>query len=214
VVARRGINGTIPRGSVSSRFSTIDSVGAPTFSRPARKFQGYTSHDTWATRLRSDVEFFSHSEGMRMKVRFSRSLPGLSVAFVVMLMSTNGAFAQSSDPMRSAAVSGMVLLLLLVIALPVYIYMSLALQTIATKTNTENAWLAWIPIANLFLMLMIAKKPLWWFILFLIPLVNLIMAIIVWMGVAEARGKPNWLGILMIVPLANLIIPGYLAWAD
>ena len=149
-----------------------------------------------------------------MKVRFSRSLPGLSVAFVVMLMSTHGAFAQSSDPMRSAAVSGMVLLLLLVIALPVYIYMSLALQTTATKTNTENAWLAWIPIANLFLMLMIAKKPLWWFILFLIPLVNLIMAIIVWMGVAEARGKPNWLGILMIVPLANLIIPGYLAWAD
>ena len=43
--------------------------------------------------------------------------------------------------------------------LAAYLYMSLALQTIATKTNTANTWLAWIPIANLFLMLGIAKKP-------------------------------------------------------
>jgi len=43
--------------------------------------------------------------------------------------------------------------------------MALSLQTIATKTNTENAWLAWIPVVNLILMLNIAKKPIWWFIL-------------------------------------------------
>jgi len=41
-----------------------------------------------------------------------------------------------------------------------YIYLSLALVTIATKTNTPNGWLAWIPIANLFLTLQIARKPL------------------------------------------------------
>ena len=51
----------------------------------------------------------------------------------------------------------------------VYVYVSLALMTIATKTNTANAWLAWIPIVNIFLMLNIAQKPVWWFILFLIP---------------------------------------------
>jgi hypothetical protein len=68
-----------------------------------------------------------------------------------------------------------------------YIYVSLALQTIAQKTNTENGWLAWIPIANIILMLNIAKKPVWWIILFLIPLVNIVMAIVVWMAVAEAR---------------------------
>jgi hypothetical protein len=60
----------------------------------------------------------------------------------------------------------------------------------------------------------VAKKPLWWFLLCLIPLVNVVMAIIIWMAVAEAVGKPNWWGILMIVPLANLVVPGYLAWAD
>ena len=95
-----------------------------------------------------------------------------------------------------------------------YIYVSLALMTIATKTNTENAWLAWIPIANVFLMLSIAKKPMWWFVLCLIPLVNIVIFIIVWMAIAEARNKPGWWGILMIVPLVGLIVPGYLAWAD
>jgi hypothetical protein len=95
-----------------------------------------------------------------------------------------------------------------------YIYVSLALQTIAQKTNTENGWLAWIPIANIVLTLNIAKKPVWWIILFLIPLVNIVMAIVVWMAVAEARGKPSWWGVLIIIPVANLIVPGYLAWAD
>ncbi|HLK03950.1 MAG TPA: DUF5684 domain-containing protein [Candidatus Acidoferrum sp.] len=95
-----------------------------------------------------------------------------------------------------------------------YVYVALALQTIAQKTNTENGWLAWIPIANIILMLNIAKKPIWWIVLFLIPLVSLVMAIIVWMGVAEARNKPSWWGVLLIVPVVGLIVPGYLAWSD
>ena len=103
---------------------------------------------------------------------------------------------------------------IVVIGLAGYVYMSLALQTIATKTSTENAWLAWIPIANIFLMLSIAKKPMWWFVLFLVPLVNIVIAIMVWMAVAEARHKPNWWGILTIVPGVNLVVPGYLAWSD
>jgi hypothetical protein len=152
-----------------------------------------------------------------MKVRRSRlSLPGLSVALVAVLTSASVALGQSSDEetAAAAAIGGAMLLFVLVCGLALYAYLALALQTIATKTGTPNAWLAWIPIANVFLMLNIARKPLWWFVLFLIPLVNVIMAIIVWMGVAEARGKPNWWGILMIVPFVNLVVPGYLAWSD
>jgi hypothetical protein len=63
-------------------------------------------------------------------------------------------------------------------------------------------------------MLNIAKKPIWWIILFLIPLVNIVFIVLVWMGIAEARNKPNWWGILLIVPVANIIVPGYLAWSD
>jgi uncharacterized protein DUF5684 len=113
-----------------------------------------------------------------------------------------------------AAAFGGFLLVFLLCCLAGYVYLALALQTIAQKTNTENSWLAWIPIANIILMLNIAKKPIWWILLFLIPLVNIVIPILVWRGVAEARNKPSWWGILIIVPVINLIVPGYLAWAN
>lgn len=96
----------------------------------------------------------------------------------------------------------------------VYIWMALCLYTIAKKTNTPNEWLAWIPIANIYLMCKVAGKPGWWTILFFIPLVNIVFAIIVWMAIAEVRHQPSWLGILMIVPIVNLVIPGILAFSD
>ncbi len=150
-----------------------------------------------------------------MKVRFTPlSLTGLSSALVAVLMFASVALAQSSDAGPFAALSGALLAFVVLLGLGFYIYIALALQTIATKTGTANEWLAWIPIANIFLMLSVAKKPMWWFILFLIPLVGAVMSIIVWMAIAEARGKPNWWGILLIVPLVNFVVPGYLAWAD
>jgi hypothetical protein len=149
-----------------------------------------------------------------MRARSSRlSLHVLSVLLAVMI-SASVAWAQSSDGALPAALMGTMLMFFLVIGLAGYVYVALALQTIATKTNTENAWLAWIPIANIFLMLSIAKKPMWWFLLCLVPLVNIVILIMVWMAVAEARHKPNWWGILTIVPVANIVVPGYLAWSD
>ncbi len=135
----------------------------------------------------------------------------LGIAAVLGLSGVAG--AQSSDALPTA-LAGTMLMFFVFCIVAVYIYMALALQTIATKTATANPWLAWIPIANLVLMLNVAKKPLWWILLFFIPLVNLIIAIMVWMAVAEARHKPNWWGILMIVPAVNIIVPGYLAWSD
>ena len=94
--------------------------------------------------------------------------------------------------------------------------MSLCLHLIASKTNTSPAWLAWIPIANVVLLLMVADKPIWWIILLFIPIVNIVwivLGILAWMGVAEKRGKPSWIGILMILPFVNFIILGYLAFS-
>lgn len=95
----------------------------------------------------------------------------------------------------------------------IYVYFALCLMKIANKTNTPNAWFAWIPILNVILMIQIARKPIWWIILLFIPFVNIVISIILWMDMAKAVGKPNWLGILMIVPIANFIIPGYLAFS-
>ncbi|MGB3364898.1 MAG: DUF5684 domain-containing protein [Thermodesulfobacteriota bacterium] len=100
------------------------------------------------------------------------------------------------------------------IYLAIYVYVAYCIMVIANKTNTENSWYAWVPILNLYLLCKIADKPGWWLILFLIPLVNIVISIIVWMRIAEKMGKPSWLGILWIIPPVGLIVVGYLAFSD
>jgi len=133
-------------------------------------------------------------------------------------VSSRAALAQDTEithvnPAGLMAMSGFLVVCFLLTVVG-YVYMALALQTIATKTKTENPWLAWIPVVNLVLMLNIGRKPLWWILLMLIPVVNIVVAIIVWMAIAEARGKPGWWGIVLILPLVGIIVPGYLAWSD
>jgi hypothetical protein len=148
-----------------------------------------------------------------MKARLNRLSLFVSGAFLV-LMSAGVASGQSSGGPAQPVIAGAALGYIVVCALAAYIYTALALQTIAVKTNTANPWLAWVPIANAILMLQVAKKPLWWIVLFAIPIVNIVIVIMVWMAVAEARQKPNWWGILAIVPVVNMVVPGYLAWSD
>jgi len=98
--------------------------------------------------------------------------------------------------------------------LATYFWLALCLYMIANKTKTPDAWLAWIPIANIYLMCKIAGRSGWWTVLFFIPLLNVIILVVIWMGIAKVRNRESWLGILMIVPIANLIIPGVLAFSE
>ncbi len=45
----------------------------------------------------------------------------------------------------------------------------------------------------------------------LVPFVNLIIFILIWMDIAKILGKPAWLGILILVPFVNLAMMWYLA---
>ena len=75
--------------------------------------------------------------------------------------------------------------------------------------------MAIIPIANMVLLAQMAKKPLWWVILMLIPFVNIIILILVWMAIAERMGKPSWWGVMIIlVPIANIVFFLMLTFAD
>jgi hypothetical protein len=59
----------------------------------------------------------------------------------------------------------------------------------------KPGWAAIIPIYNVIVLLEIAGKPLWWIIMFFIPVVNLIAAILVGLGVAKNFGKSDLFGI-------------------
>ncbi|HZP60998.1 MAG TPA: DUF5684 domain-containing protein [Opitutaceae bacterium] len=59
----------------------------------------------------------------------------------------------------------------------------------------QPGWAVIIPIYNLYVLLKVAGRPGWWLVLFLIPLVSLIIAIIVSIDVAKAFGKEAGFGI-------------------
>lgn len=106
-----------------------------------------------------------------------------------------------------------IIVFILLFLLAYYIYMSFCVYRIAKKTNTPDAWLAWIPILDIFLSLQLARKPAWWIVWFFIPVANIVAYILVWMGISKHLGKQEWLGILMIISPLNFIIPGYLAFS-
>jgi hypothetical protein len=59
----------------------------------------------------------------------------------------------------------------------------------------KPGWAAIIPIYNMIVLLEVAGKPLWWIILFFIPVVQLIAAILVSIAVAENFGKSAGFGV-------------------
>jgi hypothetical protein len=62
------------------------------------------------------------------------------------------------------------------------------LWRVFTKAG-KPGWAALVPIYNLIVLLQIAGKPAWWFLLFLIPGVNVIMLILILIGALRRDGS-------------------------
>jgi hypothetical protein len=62
----------------------------------------------------------------------------------------------------------------------------------------QPGWAAIVPIYNIYILLQIVGKPGWWLVLFLIPLVNLIIIFIVYIGLAHSFGKSTGFGIGLV----------------
>lgn len=71
----------------------------------------------------------------------------------------------------------------------------------------QPGWAAIIPIFNLYILLKIAGRPGWWLILYLIPFVNIVVAIVVSIDVAKAFGKSAAYGVILLFLLNGI---GYL----
>ena len=105
-----------------------------------------------------------------------------------------------------------------VVYIAIYVFCAYCLARIAVKMGmpmgSSFIW-AIIPIANVFLILKLSTKPMWWFILMLIPIVNIVISILVWMAIAERLGKPGWWGVMIgIVPIANIVFFLMLAFGE
>jgi uncharacterized membrane protein YhaH (DUF805 family) len=93
----------------------------------------------------------------------------------------------------------------------IYIIYALPIFIIARKSEHSCAWMAFIPLLNLWLLLDMADMELAWLLLYLIPIVNILFFIYLWMRIAENTNKSMWWGVLMVVPIVNLFVGYYLA---
>jgi membrane protease YdiL (CAAX protease family) len=80
--------------------------------------------------------------------------------------------------MKSASLLPLLILIVVIVSMWV----------IFTKAK-KPGWASIIPIYNLIILLEIVKKPWWWVILFLIPLVNIVILIIVYHKLSESFGQ-------------------------
>ena len=121
------------------------------------------------------------------------------------------------DTTSSAATVGLGLIFLLfifAIGLAVYVFFCFCYKRICEKTGHQPGVLIWIPIVQLIPLLRVARMAEWMIILLLIPLVNIVVFVMMWTKICQARGKSPWLVILIFVPIANLVFIPYLAFAD
>ena len=64
----------------------------------------------------------------------------------------------------------------------------------------KPGWAALIPIYNIIVLLEIVGKPIWWVILFFIPLVNIVAAVLVYIELSKRFGQdvPFAIGLLLL----------------
>lgn len=124
--------------------------------------------------------------------------------------------AAASNTKQAAALGfGIVAMLaILFFALVVHVFMCFCFKRICQKIGTEPGILIWIPIANLVPLLEAARQPVWFIVLFFIPIVNIAVGILLFWKLCEARGKAGPLALLLLVPFGLPGLALYLAFAD
>ncbi|MBK5257874.1 MAG: signal peptidase I [Vicinamibacteria bacterium] len=83
------------------------------------------------------------------------------------------------------------------LSLVFFLLMVVAMWKIFVKAG-KPGWASIIPIYNLIVMLEISGKPIWWIILFFIPLVNFIVFILVTIAFAGSFGKGAGFGLGLV----------------
>ncbi len=99
----------------------------------------------------------------------------------------------------------------MLIGLAVFVFVIASVWKVFAKAG-EPGWACLVPIYNIIVYLKIAGKPLWWVILFFIPLVNFIFALLASLGLAKNFGKGAGFGLGLFF-LGFIFVP-ILAFGD
>ncbi|MEN9595326.1 MAG: hypothetical protein RLY23_1809 [Actinomycetota bacterium] len=88
------------------------------------------------------------------------------------------------------------------------IFVMIAAQWKVFTKAGQPGWACLIPILNLLVILKLVKRPMWWILLFLIPIVNFVTLLIVLVDLAKAFGKGIGfaIGLIILGPIFYLIL--------
>ena len=97
---------------------------------------------------------------------------------------------------------------LLMLPLILIVVSIVALWKLLTKAG-KPGWASIIPIYNSLVLIYIAGKPMWWFLLMFIPIVNIVISVMVFIGLAKnfGRGAGTVIG-LIFLPFIFMLILG------
>ncbi len=86
-----------------------------------------------------------------------------------------------------------------ILYLAIVVLMIVSLWKIYSKAG-KPGWAAIVPIYNIIVLLEIVGRPIWWIILFFIPFVNFVVAILLAIDLAKAfgRGIGTAIGIILL----------------
>ena len=80
------------------------------------------------------------------------------------------------------------------VMLAIIIFVIAGLWKTFTKAG-KPGWACLVPIYNMVVLLQIAGRPVWWFLILLIPFINIIVIFVVVMDIAKAFGKGAGFGL-------------------
>jgi len=90
-----------------------------------------------------------------------------------------------------------------------YLLFAFALFGIFKKAG-EPTWQAFVPIWNWIVLIKISGKPIWWIILFLIPIVNIVILVLIYHGLSTSFGHGAGFTVgLVFLGIIFLYILGY-----
>src|SRR6185436_19369064 len=73
-------------------------------------------------------------------------------------------------------------------SLILYIIIVIPLYRIFQKANVEG-WKALVPVYNTYVLIKILERPFWWFIMMIIPAINILMSLIIIVELVKCFGK-------------------------
>ena len=95
----------------------------------------------------------------------------------------------------------------------VYLLYCLCLRNICVNAGSKPGLLIWLPVLQMFPLLRAARMPAWWFLVFCLPVLN-ILAHLLWCArIAGACGKGFFTGLMLFLPVTNILAVLYLAFS-